>query len=83
MRVAGAVVAVVLLATACSSGSEGESSPPAPPRTDLELQDVSREVGLDFRHGAFRWSVSPDPAAMMGGGVCWLDYDSDGSISSR
>jgi hypothetical protein len=78
MRVAVAVVAVVLLATACSSGSEGESSPPAPPRTDLELQDVSREVGLDFRHGAFRWSVSPDPAAMMGGGVCWLDYDSDG-----
>ena len=44
----------------------------------LEFVDVAQEVGLDFRHGAFRWDVSPDPAAMLGGGVCWLDYDGDG-----
>ena len=40
--------------------------------------DVAPEVGLDFRQGAFRWGVTPDPAAMMGGGLCWLDYDEDG-----
>jgi ASPIC and UnbV/FG-GAP-like repeat len=40
--------------------------------------DVAPEVGLDFRQGSFRWGVTPDPAAMMGGGLCWLDYDEDG-----
>jgi Na+-translocating ferredoxin:NAD+ oxidoreductase RnfD subunit len=43
------------------------------------LADVAAEVGLRFRHGSFRWSVtSADPVAMMGGGLCWLDYDRDG-----
>jgi hypothetical protein len=42
------------------------------------LEDVARQVGLDFRHGAFHFAVSRDPIAMMGGGVCWLDYDGDG-----
>ena len=44
----------------------------------MRLEDVAEEVGLDFRHGAFRYQVSADPVAMMGGGVCWLDYDGDG-----
>ena len=44
----------------------------------FELVDVAREVGLDVRHGAFHWRVSPDPVAMVGGGLCWLDYDGDG-----
>ncbi len=44
----------------------------------VRLVDVARHVGLDFRHGAFRFETSPDPVAMMGGGVCWLDYDGDG-----
>jgi hypothetical protein len=44
----------------------------------LHLADVARHVGLDFRHGAFRFETSRDPVAMMGGGVCWLDYDGDG-----
>jgi hypothetical protein len=36
-------------------------------------------VGLRFRHGAFRFSAgSADTPAMMGGGLCWLDYDADG-----
>jgi enediyne biosynthesis protein E4 len=40
--------------------------------------DVAHDVGLDFRQGAFRFGVSNDTTAMMGGGLCWLDYDSDG-----
>ncbi len=44
----------------------------------LSFTDVAQDVGLDFQHGAFRWGVSGDPVAMMGGGLCWLDYDNDG-----
>jgi VCBS repeat protein/ASPIC/UnbV protein len=46
----------------------------------VRLSDVAHRVGLDFRQGAFRFGVTPDPAAMMGGGVCWLDYDHDGNM---
>ena len=46
----------------------------------VRLVDVARHVGLDFRHGAFRFKVSADPVAMMGGGVCWLDFDGDGRL---
>lgn len=42
------------------------------------LVDVAKQVGLEFRHGAFRWGTAPDPAPMMGGGLCWIDYDDDG-----
>ena len=42
------------------------------------LRDVATEVGLTFQHGAFRQSISEDPVAMMGGGLCWLDFDRDG-----
>ena len=48
------------------------------PLADVRLQDVASQVGLDFRQGAFRFGVSNDLPAMMGGGVCWLDYDRDG-----
>jgi ASPIC/UnbV protein/VCBS repeat protein len=44
----------------------------------VQLTDVAEQLGLDFRHGAFRFGVSNDPPAMMGGGLCWLDYDNDG-----
>ena len=40
--------------------------------------DVAHQVGLDFRQGAFRFGMSLDTTAMMGGGLCWLDYDEDG-----
>ena len=40
--------------------------------------DVAADVGLDFRHGAFNWEAGADPVAMMGGGLCWLDFDRDG-----
>lgn len=45
---------------------------------DIRFGDVAAETGLDFRHGAFHWEISPDPVAAMGGGLCWLDYDNDG-----
>ncbi len=44
----------------------------------VRLTNVASEVGLDFRQGVFRYGVTPDPRAYMGGGVCWLDYDNDG-----
>ena len=44
----------------------------------LRLENVASKVGLDFREGAFRFGVSPDPAAMTGGGLCAIDYNNDG-----
>ena len=44
----------------------------------MRLQDVAARVGLDFRQSAFRFRVTNEPDAMMGGGLCWLDYDDDG-----
>ncbi|MFT7583710.1 MAG: hypothetical protein ACI9EW_000124 [Cellvibrionaceae bacterium] len=50
------------------------------PEYDLSFVDVAQTVGLDFTHSAFRWGFSGDPIAMMGGGLCWLDYDNNGWI---
>ncbi len=44
----------------------------------FHLVDVAAQVGLDVQHSAFRWDVTMDPVAMMGGGACWLDVDRDG-----
>ncbi len=44
----------------------------------VRLANVAESVGLDFRHGAFRFETSRDTVAMMGGGLCWLDFDDDG-----
>jgi Na+-transporting NADH:ubiquinone oxidoreductase subunit NqrB len=44
----------------------------------VQLKDVAKRAGLDFRQGAFRYGVTGDPPAYMGGGVCWLDYNNDG-----
>jgi hypothetical protein len=74
------VLLVGVVAVAAVLGALGGSAPA--PAADgsgaLRFRDVAAERGLDFRHGAFRWETTPDPAAMMGGGVCWLDYDDDG-----
>ncbi len=81
LRLAGVLVATGALVTACSSDAEDEATGlgvQTPPAHQLEFTNVAHEVGIDFRHGAFRWEASPDPAAMMGGGVCWLDFDGDG-----
>jgi hypothetical protein len=66
-----AAIALTLVAAACSGASEPEPAP-------LAFEDVASEVGLDFTHGAFNWEPSGDPAAMMAGGLCWIDYDDDG-----
>ena len=46
----------------------------------LRLHDVAAQVGLDFRQDSFRFGISNDYRAMMGGGVCWLDYNNDGWV---
>src|SRR3954449_7661638 len=46
----------------------------------IRLTNVANRVGLAFRQGAFRFGVSPDPAAMTGGGLCALDYNNDGWV---
>src|SRR5207248_9675593 len=43
-------------------------------------ENVAPSVGLDFRQGSFRYGMSPDYRAMMGAGVCWLDYNNDGRL---
>ena len=54
------------------------SPAPTPDNTSWRFEDRAAAVGLDFQHGAFATSISDDPAAAMGGGVCWIDYDADG-----
>ena len=44
----------------------------------IRLTNVAPAVGLHFREGSFRYGISNDYTAMMGGGVCWLDYNGDG-----
>jgi Na+-translocating ferredoxin:NAD+ oxidoreductase RnfD subunit len=54
---------------------EAQSGPTV---SGYRLQNVAASVGLDFRQGSFRFGTSNDYKAMMGGGVCWLDYNGDG-----
>jgi hypothetical protein len=88
-RTRGGVVAVLaLVMAACSSSAEDgddEGDADATPSAagsaasgQVGFREVAGDVGLEFRHGAFRWDVTGDPVALMGGGVCWVDYDSDG-----
>jgi hypothetical protein len=44
----------------------------------VHLVNVAPQVGLNFHQDAFRFGITYDPQAMMGGGVCWLDYNNDG-----
>ena len=79
MKVSGAHLTILVAATAMAlSGCSLNEEVAATPRDGFEFVDVAEQVGLDFRHGAFRWDESPDPGAMLGGGVCWIDYDRDG-----
>lgn len=71
-----AFTAGLLLASGgCASTVEGDSQATEP---GSGLVDVAQDIGLDVSHSAFRWGVSGDPVAMMGGGLCWIDVDSDG-----
>jgi len=49
-----------------------------PTVSGYRLQNIAASAGLDFRQGSFRFGMSNDYKAMMGGGVCWLDYNGDG-----
>jgi len=44
----------------------------------VHLTDVAKQVGLNFRQDDFVLGMSNDVHGMMGGGVCWLDYNNDG-----
>ena len=55
-----------------------EAAPRGPVAKGYRLENIASSVGLDFRQGAFRFGVTNDPPAMMGGGLCWLDYNNDG-----
>ncbi|MDM8519799.1 ScyD/ScyE family protein [Anaerolineales bacterium HSG6] len=55
-----------------------ETSQSSTPATLPTFKNVAAEIGLDFQHEAFQTAIFQDPAAMMGGGLCWLDYDNDG-----
>jgi FG-GAP-like repeat/ASPIC and UnbV len=44
----------------------------------VRLTDVAKQVGLDFRQDDFRFGMWNDVHSMMGGGLCWLDYNNDG-----
>ena len=44
----------------------------------VRLTNVANQVGLDFKQGDFRFGTSFDVHSMMGGGLCWLDYNNDG-----
>jgi hypothetical protein len=37
-------------------------------------------IRLPFVQASFRYGISTDPQAMMGGGVCWLDANGDGRL---
>ncbi len=84
--VASAIIIVLaVVATACG-GSDGTGPaagadtdrPPQASMSSVQFVDVASDVGLDFRHGAFRWGTAPDPNSYMGAGVCWIDADADG-----
>ncbi len=40
--------------------------------------NVAAEVGISFKQGAFATDIFADPVAMMGAGLCWIDYDRNG-----
>lgn len=85
-RALGVVMAAGLVALSCASGASGGDAVPGadvdrpddPSEGQVRFTDVAANVGLDFTHSAFRWATTGDPPAMMGGGLCWIDYDDDG-----
>src|SRR5712692_4453406 len=48
------------------------------PFPGVKLTDVAAKVGLRFRQDDFRFGTTFDVHSMMGGGLCWLDYNNDG-----
>lgn len=73
-----AVIFVTVTPTPPPTSTPMAIATPLPVEEKLALRDVAPEAGLIFQHGAFKESIDMDPAAMMGGGLCWIDFDSDG-----
>jgi hypothetical protein len=71
------VIVVIGLPAFATAGVAGAWSG-SPGLAGVQLKDVAGRAGLHFRQEAFRFGVSFDTPAMMGGGLCWLDYDNDG-----
>ena len=65
---------------ALNEAAQKAHGPAGPTVPGYGLKNVAPSVGLDFRQGSFRYGMSPDYLAMMGGGVCWLDYNNDGRL---
>jgi FG-GAP-like repeat/ASPIC and UnbV/Domain of unknown function (DUF6851) len=87
LAIAAALVALAAVAVAAVLIDDDTSAHAAEPRpyrpgtpelAAVRLEDVAGRVGLGFRQGAFRFGVTGDPVSMMGGGLCWIDYDRDG-----
>src|SRR5581483_8317690 len=55
-----------------------QAVPKSPALTHTTLTNVAATVGLGFQQDDFRFGVSNDVESMMGGGLCWLDYNGDG-----
>ena len=87
-RIAGSRSASIAALSTPATTPATPALPSSAPRSGARLRrasplcasrDVAKQVGIDFRQGSFRYGVDrADPAAMMGGGVCWIDYDNDG-----
>ncbi len=60
------------------SWDDRPATEPARPAAAWGFGDVAADRGLHFAHGAFATGLSEDPSAMMGAGLCWIDYDADG-----
>ena len=78
-----AITALMVVVASCGGGGARADGadvdrPAVASMETVQFTDVAEEVGLDFRHGAFRWGTTGDPNAMMGGGLCWIDVDDDG-----
>src|SRR6266576_978209 len=78
--VSGLPVLAVIAPSGWSSGANVASHASNSSFEGIRLTNVATRVGLAFRQGAFRFGVSPDPAAMTGGGLCALDYNNDGWV---
>src|SRR5215218_4794343 len=64
------------------TAARGQGAVPPQTRSEalgaVRLRDIAVQVGLRFTQSAFHFGVTHEAAAMMGGGLCWLDYDDDG-----
>jgi hypothetical protein len=71
-----------LISTTGAAVRGPKATPPTSVASSLDgvqLQDVAAQVGLNFQQDDFHFGLTPsDVHSMMGGGLCWLDYNNDG-----